>query len=815
MVILSSHRLQNKDDAKTREQLIEEIDRLRKEVDRLKVAREDTGGPAGHGAAHADRSRFEAVIENTPMVGVQGFDRDGVVHHWNEASTHLYGFSAAEAVGKRLQDLIITPEETGTFEAALKEIGDTKVALPYRIWKVRTKNGGAKWAYSSLFPVLEQGEIAEIFCMDVDVTDQKAMESMLRENEEQLRTLINAMPDIVCFKDGEGRWLAANEFDLQLFEIGHVDYRGKKDSELAAHSDFYRDAFLACEKSDEAAWRRGKTSRADEVISKPDGSELTFDVIKIPLFHPDGSRKGLVVIGRDITASKRAQTELKRSYERMEIMVSERTAELSEARNTLKTILDTVPVGVVMAEADAGHITYFSPSAIKILGCEESTGPHDPGTQPYQLLKPDGSPLPLEENPLISSLKDGVQVYNVEAIVRRKDGTEVVILISSAPIKDSGGHTQAAVANLIDVTELKRAEKALKENEQFLKNVFDGIQDGISVLDKDMNVLRVNHTMEKLYPAMVPLAGKKCYNVYHNRTTPCEKCPTLRAMRTKSLQSEIVPIIHADQSPGWLELYAFPLIDDAGNVAGVVEHVRDVTDRKIAEEALREAKAQAELYLDLMGHDINNMHQIALGYLELAREMYPEAGQGELFNKPIEVLQRSAQLIKNVRKLQKIKEGVFRTQKVDVCQILMDVQREFGAVPHKAISLNLNGCERCHVCANELLHDVFANLVGNAIKHTGDIADIVIDLDVVIDNDDYNCRVTVEDNGPGIPDDFKSKIFNRMLKGSDKAKGMGLGLYLVKSLVDSYGGSVWVEDRVPGDHTQGTRFVVMLPAVEK
>ena len=72
----------------------------------------------------------------------------------------------------------------------------------------------------------------------------------------------------------------------------------------------------------------------------------------------------------------------------------------------------------------------------------------------------------------------------------------------------------------------------------------------------------------------------------------------------------------------------------------------------------------------------------------------------------------------------------------------------------------------------------------------------------------------VEDDGPGIPDDFKGTIFNRMLKGTDKAKGMGLGLYLVKSLVESYGGRVWVEDRVQGDHTKGARFVVMLPAIE-
>ena len=122
---------------------------------------------------------------------------------------------------------------------------------------------------------------------------------------------------------------------------------------------------------------------------------------------------------------------------------------------------------------------------------------------------------------------------------------------------------------------------------------------------------------------------------------------------------------------------------------------------------------------------------------------------------------------------------------VDVSQLLLDVQKEFGSVPHKQVTLNLNGCEHCRVRANELLHDVFANLVGNAIKHTGDQADIGVDLDVVWTDGIPYCRVMVEDNGPGISDDFKDRIFHRMLKGDTKAKGMGLGLYLVKSLVES------------------------------
>lgn len=134
----------------------------------------------------------------------------------------------------------------------------------------------------------------------------------LRENEDRLRALINNMPDIVCFKDGSGRWLEANDFDLRLFQIEGVDYHGKKDSELAAFSSFYRDAFLTCEGTDEEAWKKGTVSRGDETIPRPDGTSMVFDIIKVPTFNPDGSRKGLVVVGRDITERKRIEEALEK-----------------------------------------------------------------------------------------------------------------------------------------------------------------------------------------------------------------------------------------------------------------------------------------------------------------------------------------------------------------------------------------------------------------------------------------------------------------------------------------------------------------------
>jgi len=244
----------------------------------------------------------------------------------------------------------------------------------------------------------------------------------------------------------------------------------------------------------------------------------------------------------------------------------------------------------------------------------------------------------------------------------------------------------------------------------------------------------------------------------------------------------------------------------------VCAFARDITERKLAEKSLREARMQAELYLDLMGHDINNMHQIALGYLELLRDMHADGTKNEFIDKPIEVLHRSARLIQNVRKLQKLHEGMLKNQEVDVINTLSYIQREFGSIPGKTITLNLNGYDHIYIRANELLDDVFENLVSNAVRHTDNPAEITIDADRVVEGNQRCYRIIIEDDGPGIPDSFKDMIFNRMYKSS--ARGMGLGLYLVKSLVESYGGQVNVRDRIEGDHTKGAKFVVLLPSAE-
>jgi diguanylate cyclase (GGDEF)-like protein/PAS domain S-box-containing protein len=145
-----------------------------------------------------------------------------------------------------------------------------------------------------------------------DITDRVTSELQLRHTEKLLRNLIDASPDVIFFKDEKNRWLEANTSSLELFQLNQQDYQHKTDMELANHTNpAFKEAFRHSKISDDRAWQLGKSIRNEETISLPHGGEKVLDVIKVPLFNDDGSRHGLVTLGRDITERKLAESHLR------------------------------------------------------------------------------------------------------------------------------------------------------------------------------------------------------------------------------------------------------------------------------------------------------------------------------------------------------------------------------------------------------------------------------------------------------------------------------------------------------------------------
>jgi signal transduction histidine kinase len=160
--------------------------------------------------------------------------------------------------------------------------------------------------------------------------------------------------------------------------------------------------------------------------------------------------------------------------------------------------------------------------------------------------------------------------------------------------------------------------------------------------------------------------------------------------------------------------------------------------RIIAEELLENSKNESQVYLDLIGHDINNLNQISLGYLEMFLDSPRlDVNDRMLLGKAYDAIQNSSQVIYNIRNVQRVRLGENRLQTVDLSKVIMDVKTRYAHVRGRNVTINFIPVDGCYVKANDIITDVFCNIVGNAIRHSPPEKPLFIDIDItnVKDND--------------------------------------------------------------------------------
>lgn len=464
------------------------------------------------------------------------------------------------------------------------------------------------------------------------------------------------------------------------------------------------------------------------------------------------------------------------------------------------------------------QIVYGNSSAAKILRADNPA--FLIGRNIYEIIQPHSREIVRQRFKLL--LDEGIAVPHVEDKLVRLDGSLAYTEISTEYCNDNS--ERLVKITFRDITERKRMEKDLK----FSKAELDRAQKiaHMGSWEWDLQRWKLYWSAETfrimgLDPSNTkPDTGTLLKYVHPEDRNRVRKF--LTAAKAQPAAGKIdFRVIAEDGKLKHIHLEGDVEFDELGKPLRAFGVFHDVTERKLIEAELKDAKAQAELYLDLMGHDINNMNQIAMGYLELAIETVKEGGSIDgdnlfLIEKPMETLWSNSRLISNVRKVRREQTRAYKLEIIDIDKLLRGVRDEFIGITGRYVEINIATRHSPGVKANELLKDVFVNLVGNAIKHSdpGKALTINIYAGVALSNGKPYCKVAIEDNGPGIPDDLKKQLFD--LQSLDKARtsGKGLGLSLTNMLVRDFGGRLMVENRITEDYRQGSRFIVMLPIAE-
>lgn len=478
----------------------------------------------------------------------------------------------------------------------------------------------------------------------------------------------------------------------------------------------------------------------------------------------------------------------------------------------LGSLLDSVKTGIISLDGE-GRVrvfnavaeTLFSISRRSVLGRSFSRM---------------GRELDFEDNGLRAlweRLSDAVwaagAALDLECDLVRPKGQKRVILYSVYPL----GRLPWSVGNgvvimLDDITRKKEMEELIFDGRKRLQAVFDGITDGIQVVDRNFVVTAVNKSMTALLGGGVAI-GKHCYQSCASEDGVCDDCPGIETFRSGRPSSVIKRVsmrnaARDDRGERFLEISTFPLLDRGNRVTQIVEYLKDVTERVSLAERLEHARRLAALgeMAARVAHEVRNPLNAITGaahYLET--EYHADETIRTFMNlikrQSLRVDQVASDILHAARPLRlnrmTININAIVEQAVNALSKLMNEQ---------GITL-----ERRQDAAPLLIHadevqveQAVFNLLKNAVEAMPDGG--VLAVDTAIEAEGRWVRIAIEDSGQGIPQDDRDKIFTAFY--TTKAQGTGLGLSIVEGVLKNHGGSISLEQP---DH-RGTRVVLHFPA---
>jgi PAS domain S-box-containing protein len=787
----------------------------------MSLGRDITEQRRAEAAKRQALERFQKVFDHSPDVISITRQRDAVVLAVNDAWVRLNGIAREQIVGRKATGISLWLP--GDREAVMAQLA-AEGKVVNRLTTFRRGDGSLRQSRISVALIDVDGEKCTMF-IGRDVTDQQRAEEELRSSQRLLETVIDAIPMSIFAKDLDSKYIMLNKGMAEYFGVPKEKLLQQHTSRLPA-PDAARTKSLA---DDEWVFRNQRTlEQPDQILARPDGTELRYHSTKIPLFDQAGKLMGLLGINRDISEEKRAEEALRNSEHRY--------------RSLFQAAMDCI-----LVISPAGAIVDINSFGCRTLGYtrEELLGGSfarilDETKLERLLPRP---PLPHAER----------RSLRAEQEVRAKDGSMRAVEFTAGPLPDGNILVVAR-----DVTERRRSET-------LLDNIAKGVSSQTGAEFFRSLVMTLCHELpaDMVFIGEVVAGGETVRTIAccsdgalaENFEYPLHGSPCVLAMEKRG--TVIHPEGVAEQFPddvglakrGMTGYVGTSLFDAGGNAIGILvaltrkpierkefvvslleifaaraaaEIERSRTDARMRElnisleRRVRERTLELETAnrdLDSFGYSVSHDLRSPLGalngfaHLLRAREAERLSTEGMHLLRQIETnATRMTNLVEGLLEFSRLGRKPVTRVAVPMEGLVKEVVEELGA-EHRGRRVEFRIGPVAGAYGDPiLLRQVWRNLIGNAVKYTRGRDPAIIE----IGSDPASGEYFVRDNGAGFDMHYAERLFGvfERLHSESEFEGTGIGLAIVQRVVNRHGGAV----RGEGQPERGAIFRFTLPA---
>lgn len=733
--------------------------------------------PTTHESGDSVRNKktlhYRDLFDSVPL-GLYHSTPDGRILDANPQLVDLLGYTDKESlIAANAADFYVDPQARDLWQSLMKREG---VVRGFEA-QMRRHDGRLIWVRNTARTVRDvDGKVLYYEGSLEDITERKRMEMVLRESEEKYRTLIDNMQDGV-FVIRDDKLVFVNEAFARMVGWTVEEIIGTSFQQHVAPEDL-----------EMVAGRYRQRQAGEEVPSEyefravhKDGVTRVFVNMSVGLVTYQGATASMGTV-KDITGRNRMEEQLRESEERY------RTLYESSRDAIVATDLNGQVVECNQAYED---MLGYSPEELR-------------GIRYQDITPPKWHTLDVEVSKQVMTLGYSDE-FEKEFI--RRDGSVIPVSMRVWRIDDKAGGSIGTWTMIRNITERKRAERALREERDKAQMYLDVARVMIVALDTDGRVSLMNRKgCEILGYEGEEVVGKDWFDNF----LPERVKDDVRGVFARMMNGEIEHIEYRERSvltksgeERTIAWHTNRLMDEAGNIDGVLSSGEDVTERKRASEALRAASEISSLYLDLMAHDITNQLQVISGNAAILQNEIRVPETMRKLNGIMHSVDKCATVISKVKLTEQLMTVPLGQRRLD--EVLMGCVSMLSKLNDDATVETDIQIAGALVLADRFLEELLMNLLKNAVEHNPRENRHVW---VRLTEEVGGYGVSIADNGEGITDPRKVQLFDMTRRYG------GVGLHLCKHILDKYGGRIEVSDREPSDPSQGLEVTVWLPGIE-